>query len=112
MCRHIKDMVGPRRISYCGYSIVLAMIVLAVLNPFVQNPDSRKLIVHCFVTFLVVVEAVFVRQCVTDGRLYRTRHEWTTREDHPYQFWYGIAGFCVLGVLATIVVVRYLLSLL
>ena len=102
MCKRIEDMVGPRRISYYGYSIVISMVILAVVNPFV----------HLFFTFLVVIDFVFVRDCVNDGRLYRTRAEWVERKDHPYQFWYGISGCCILGVLAAIVVAIYYVGLL
>gem|GEM_PF-2542323 len=112
MCKRMEDMVGPRRISYYGYSMVMAMVILAVGIPFDLNPESRKLIGHLFITFLVVVDFMFVRDCMKHGRLYRTRNEWVEREDHPYQFWYGISGGCIFGVLAAIVVAIYYVGLL
>ena len=112
-----EDTAVPRRISCYGYLIVVGLVILAAVTPFVHDPEVGKLFVHLLVTFFVVADFMYVRDCVKEGRFVRKRfdlgrHEWVRREDAPYGFWSDILGCCMIGVWATIAVARYYVPLL
>lgn len=112
------DTALPRRIRRYGYSIFVMLVTQFIVILFVHDYEMIKLFVNLFVTFLVVIDFMYVRDCLKEERFALKTFDlprwnnWVRREDAPILFWWNISSCCIIGVWATIAVARYWLPLL